>query len=54
MLEQCTQSKKHVKVITRHIWERDLEAFEALRRLGFTKAIYAQRKETIERIFGTG
>lgn len=53
MLEQCTQSKNHVKVITRHIWERDLEAFEGLRRLGFTKSIYAQRKETIERIFGT-
>lgn len=52
-LEGCTLSKNHVKVITRHLWARDLEAFEELRRLGFTKAIYAKRKETIERLFGT-
>jgi len=52
LLSVCTQSKNHVKVITRHLWERDLEACEQLRRLGFTKAIYAKRKETIERLFG--
>ncbi len=53
LLEQCTQSQNHVKVIERHLWERDLEAFEKLRRLGFASAIYAERKETIERIFGS-
>ena len=52
-LVQCTQSKNHVKVISRHLWERDLAAFETLRKLGFVKEIYAERKETIERIFGT-
>ena len=42
-----------MKVISRHLWERDLAAFETLRKLGFVKEIYAERKETIERIFGT-
>ncbi|MDR2976643.1 MAG: IS1182 family transposase [Streptococcaceae bacterium] len=53
LLERCTQSSQHVKVMTRHIWAKDLEAAEHLRQLGFTKEIYAQRKETIERLFGT-
>ncbi|MGV9052485.1 transposase [Lactococcus lactis] len=35
------------------MWEKDLETFEHLRQLGFTKKIYNLRKETIERIFGT-
>jgi hypothetical protein len=53
LLEQCTRSRNHVKVIRRHIWQADLDGTEFLRRIGLTKAIYAQRKETIERIFGT-
>lgn len=53
MLKKCTRSKNHVKVITRHLWAKDLEAFEHLRQLGFTKKIYEKRKETIERLFGT-
>ena len=53
LLERCSQSRNHVKVVTRHLWAKDLEAAEHLRQLGFTKEIYAQRKETIERLFGT-
>jgi len=53
LLERCTQSQNHVKVVTRHLWAKDLEAAEHLRQLGFTKEIYAQRKETIERLFGS-
>ena len=30
-LEQCTQSKDHVKVVTRHIWEPYLETCEDIR-----------------------
>jgi Transposase and inactivated derivatives len=52
-LAQCTQSQNHVKVLTRHLWARDIEGAEQLRRLGFTRTIYARRKETIERLFGT-
>lgn len=39
--------------MTRHLWSRDLETFEKLKRFRFTKAIYAKRKERIEWLFGT-
>lgn len=52
-LNQCTASKDHVKLVTRHVWEDDLEASEDIRYTRGNKAIYQQRKETIERIFGT-
>lgn len=52
-LSQCTQSKKHVKVITRHIWEDYMELAEDIRHTRGMKELYSQRKETIERIFGT-
>ena len=52
-LSQCTESRDHVKVVTRHIWEDYIEACEDIRyRIG-SKEIYSQRKETIERLFGT-
>lgn len=35
------------------MWEDDLEASEDIRYTRGNKAIYQQRKETIERIFGT-
>jgi transposase len=53
LLEICTQSKNHIKVLSRHIWQRDLDAFENLRKLGVVKEDYDKRKETIERLFGT-
>ena len=52
-LFQCTESREHVKVVSRHIWESYLERCEDIRHTLGNKEIYAQRKETIERIFGT-
>lgn len=52
-LQQCTQSKNSVKVVTRHIWDPYLERCEELRHTLGNKQLYEQRKETIERCFGT-
>lgn len=49
--DQCTHSKNHVKVITRHVWEESLEKAEEIRCGRGFKDIYRQRKETIERVF---
>lgn len=52
-LTQCTESKEHVKLVTRHIWEPYLEMCEDIRQTLGMKELYSLRKETIERIFGT-
>ena len=52
-LSQCTQSKDHTKVVTRHVWEDYLETCEDIRHTLGNKEIYGLRKETIERVFGT-
>lgn len=52
-LSQCTNSKDHVKVVTRHIWEPYMEVCEDIRQTEGMKELYSHRKETIERIFGT-
>ncbi len=52
-LEKCTLSREHVKVITRHIWEPYMELCEDIRHTDGMKELYQQRKETIERLFGT-
>lgn len=52
-LSQCTASKEHVKVVTRHIWEPYMEKAEDIRYTLGMKELYQQRKQTIERIFGT-
>lgn len=52
-LSQCTESKDHVKLITRHVWEEYMELSEDIRYTIGNKEIYQHRKETIERIFGT-
>lgn len=52
-LTQCTGSREHVKVVTRHIWESYMEMCEDIRHTTGMKDLYAQRKETIERIFGS-
>lgn len=52
-LEQCTFSRDHVKVVTRHIWEEYMEICEDIRQTVGMKSLYDLRKETIERIFGT-
>ena len=51
LLERCTQSQNHQKLIHRHIWEDYLEEAEHLRHKQEVKEIYAKRKETIERVF---
>lgn len=52
-LSQCTESKDHVKLITRHIWEPYMEICEEIRHTLGMKELYSLRKETVERIFGT-
>ena len=52
-LSQCTESKDHVKLVTRHVWEPYMEICEDIRHTKGMKELYAQRKETIERLFGT-
>ncbi|PLT35956.1 IS1182 family transposase [Bacillus sp. V5-8f] len=50
-LSQCTESKDHQKVVTRHIWQEYVEETDHLRHHEDVKPIYAKRKETIERVF---
>ena len=50
-LSKCTKSKKHEKVIMRHIREKDKEEAEHIRHTDKWKKIYPKRKETIERVF---
>ncbi|TMZ69239.1 IS1182 family transposase [Klebsiella pneumoniae] len=51
LLEQCTRSKNHQKVITRHVWEKHKEKVRAHRLSSTGKYLYKKRKETIERSF---
>lgn len=51
LLKQCTESKNHIKVITRHIWQKYKEQIDLHRLEDKGKAIYKRRKETIERSF---
>lgn len=53
MINQCTKSKAHQKLITRHIWQDYLDICEDVRLTKGMKEIYDLRKETIERTFGT-
>ena len=52
-LERCTLSRNHQKIVTRHIWADYIDLCEDIRLTNGTREIYAQRKETIERSFGT-
>jgi len=52
-LSKCTESKEQVKLVTRHIWEPYMEVCEDIRHTVGMKELYAKRKETIERLFGT-
>lgn len=53
LLNVCTESKNHQKVVTRHIWKDYLEICEAIRHQRGMKERYQKRKESIERLFGT-
>ena len=52
-LSQCTASKNHQKIVTRHVWEDYMEVCEDIRHTDGMKDLYSHRKETIERVFGT-
>lgn len=52
-LSQCTASRDHVKLVTRHVWEPYLEICEDIRHQKGMENLYSKRKETIERLFGT-
>ena len=52
-LSQCTESRDSVKIVTRHVWEEYMEQCEEIRHTEGMAELYKQRKETIERIFGT-
>jgi len=50
-LTQCTRSKVHKKVLTRHVWEEHRERIRGNRLSPEGKVLYKKRKETIERSF---
>lgn len=50
---KCTESRDHVKVVTRHVWEPYMESCEDIRHTLGMSDLYKRRKETIERLFGT-
>jgi transposase len=52
-LEKCTSSKNHQKLVIRHIWQDYIDICEDYRLTPKGKELYALRKETIERDFGT-
>jgi hypothetical protein len=51
LLDQCTQSKNHRKVVTRHVWEDSKDWVRNNRLSKSGKQLYRKRKETIERSF---
>ncbi|WP_159888760.1 IS1182 family transposase [Paenibacillus puerhi] len=51
LLEKCTRSRNHKKIITRHIWETHKEWVRNNRLSTSGKYLYRKRKETIERSF---
>ena len=51
MREKCTQSRNCQKVVTRHVWAEYMEKAEDYRHAPQYKKIYAERKQTIERVF---
>ncbi|MGE7766443.1 transposase [Peribacillus sp. NPDC096540] len=46
-LAQCTESKGHQKVVTRHIWQEYVEEADHLRYHEDIKPIYAKRKKQL-------
>ena len=47
----CGANEKGQKVLTTHIWQEHLDLMEQLRKTERGRDLYAQRKETIERVF---
>jgi IS5 family transposase len=51
LLQKCTQSQNHQKVVTRHVWERDKDWVHVNGLTKSGKMLYKKRKENIERSF---
>ncbi len=51
LLDQCTRSRHHQKVVIRHVWEEDRERINRNRLTEWGKRVYARRRETVERSF---
>ncbi|MFE4714768.1 IS1182 family transposase [Paenibacillus sp. NPDC056722] len=51
LLNECTHSRNHRKVVTRHVWEDSKEWVRSNRLSRSGKQLYRKRKETIERSF---
>lgn len=49
---ECGANEKGQKMVQRHIWSEYLDLVEQLRKTERGKALYAKRKESIERVFG--
>lgn len=47
----CTSNSKHVKTITRHVWQDSKDRIDLNRLKPWGKATYKRRKETVERSF---
>mgnify|MGYP001595265062 FL=1 len=54
LLMQCTRSKNHIKVLTRHVWQDSKDRVDAHRKTPAGYKIYARRKQTVERSFADG
>ena len=50
-LKKCTENRKHIKTVTRHVWEASKERVNENRLTEKGKSVYARRKETVERSF---
>ena len=48
---KCGANEKGQKIYTTHIWQEYMDLVEQIRKTECAKKIYAQRKETIERVF---
>ncbi len=51
LLDQCTRSWNHQKVMVRHVWEDDREQINQNRNTEWGKKVYQRRQETVERSF---
>ena len=48
---KCGANEKGQKIYTAHIWQEYMDLVEGIRKTEHGKRLYAQRKETIERVF---
>lgn len=47
----CTSNAKHIKTVTRHVWQDSKDRIDKNRLTPSGKALYKRRKETVERSF---